>query len=119
MLAAPQSWTCDRCDVTVQWMSGHENNARLPAHWSEEGEELLCLGCRRDMAAESALADLPEGIPLAERVKLKSRARIEFEIDRDPERPNAKIANSCRTSAAAVQKARERMEAAAAAAAPA
>jgi hypothetical protein len=104
-----QSWTCDRCDVTVQWMAGHEANARLPEHWSKEGGELHCLGCRRDIAGDAALALLDEGTPLADRVKVRNRARVEFEITRDPDRQNAKIASSCHTSAAAVQKARERM----------
>lgn len=104
-----ESWTCERCDVTVQWMSEHVENARLPAHWSQDGDLLHCLGCRRDLAAESIIDGLPESTPLAERVKLKARARVEFEINRDPERPNGKIAKSCRTSAASVQKARDRM----------
>jgi hypothetical protein len=109
MAVEAQSWTCDRCDVTVQWMPEHEANARLPEHWSKEGGELHCLGCRRDIAGDAALAQLDEGTPLADRVKIRNRARVEFEIKRDPERPNARIANSCHTSAASVQKTRERM----------
>ena len=52
---------------------------------------------------------MPESTPLAERVKLKAHARVEFEISRDPERPNGQIAKACRTTAASVQKGRERM----------
>jgi hypothetical protein len=104
-----QSWTCDRCEVSVQWMAEHQANAGLPAHWSREDEGLLCLGCRRELAGESALADIDESMPVAERVKLRSRARLEFEINRDPGRANSLIARSCHTSAAVVKKARERM----------
>jgi hypothetical protein len=109
MPAEAQTWTCDQCSVTVSWMPEHEENAQLPAHWSREGDELLCLGCRRDQAGELALAGMDEGTPVAERVKIKSRARIEFEINRDPERPDNRIASACHTSAATVRKARERM----------
>jgi hypothetical protein len=109
MSVEAKTWTCDRCDVTIQWMPEHQANAGLPAHWSKDGDELHCLGCRRDIAGDLALAELEEKTPLAERVKVRNRARVVFEIERDPERPNAKIANSCHTSSAAVQKTRERM----------
>lgn len=104
-----KSWTCDRCEVTVQWMAGHEAAVDLPDNWVREGELLHCLGCRRDVAAESALIDLPEKTPLNDRVKLQSQARIEFEIQRVPEKTDGEVAKACRSSAAAVKKARVRL----------
>ncbi len=93
----------------MQWMSGHEANAQLPTAWSQEGDVLHCLVCRRDLAAEAAMEGLPEETPLAERVQLKAYARVEFEISRDPERRDGEIAKSCRTTAASVRRGRERL----------
>ena len=47
--------------------------------------------------------------PAAERQKLRSHARIDFEVKRDPERPDNLIAKSCHTSIIAVRKARARL----------
>jgi hypothetical protein len=91
-------------------MADFEQNSQFPAHWSKENGLLHCLGCRRDLAAEAALEDTPEDMPLAERVQLKRQGRLDFEIKRDPEAQNGQIAKACGTSAASVAKARERLE---------
>jgi hypothetical protein len=109
MTVAAKSWTCDNCAVNVQWAQPHQENAGFPDHWRVVDDELLCLSCRRDAAGEAGLIGIGAETPIAERVKLRSRARIEFEISRDPGRPNNKIASTCHTSAAVVKKARERM----------
>ena len=109
MTVAAKSWTCSRCAVTVQWAPEHQENARFPEHWRVVDDELLCLGCRRDVAADAGVAGLPEDTPAAERVQLRSRARIEFEINRDPGQANNRIAHACHTSTAVIKKARERM----------
>ena len=109
MTVEAQTWTCERCTVTVQWMTGHDADTALPSHWSKDEDGVHCLSCRRELAAENALEGHPEGLPNAERAKLRARARVEFEINRDPERPNNKIASACGTSGASVQKARDRM----------
>ncbi|MDP9189432.1 MAG: hypothetical protein M3O25_09315 [Actinomycetota bacterium] len=102
------SWTCRRCEVTVSWMEGTERPA-LPPSWVAEGEEIYCLGCRRDLAGEAALLELAEDAPADQRQQRRSHARIEFEIGRDPSRPDNRIAKSCRTSVIAVRKARQRL----------
>lgn len=105
-----ESWSCARCEVTVQWMAGHEKpDHGIPAHWIEEDGVLYCLGCRRERAAEAGGEAAPDGTSLADRTKLQSHARIEFEITRDPARSNSEIARACRTSGTAVGKARERL----------
>jgi hypothetical protein len=89
-------------------MAGTER-PELPANWVEQDGEAYCLGCRRDMAAEEGLADAPEDLPTAERLKLSAAARVDFEVSRDPNRANGKIASACRTSIPAVRKSRERL----------
>src|SRR5919106_1051568 len=80
--AAAQAHTCGRCEVTASWMPG-TLRPDLPTGWIVEGAECFCLNCRRERAAEAV--DVNEEIPAAERTKLRSQAKIEFEIRRDPE----------------------------------
>ena len=102
------SWTCSRCEMTVSF-SPEVERPRLPATWLRERGELYCLACRRDMAGEASLEGIDESIPNEKRLQLRSQARIEFEIKRDPERADNQIAKACRTSTVAVRKARARL----------
>jgi hypothetical protein len=103
-----RAWTCARCEVTIRWMPGHER-AGLPQGWMKKGGEAYCLGCRRALAADAAVAAGPADASLEDRAKQRRIALIEFEIDRDPERPNGEIARTVRCSVPAVVKARQRM----------
>ena len=103
-----EGWTCDRCQVTVSWMDGVKK-AELPANWAEENGEVYCLGCRREIAAEAGLGEDPEEGTAETRRKLRSAARIEFELKRNPDGMDARIAKACHTSIPAVRKARERL----------
>jgi hypothetical protein len=101
-------WTCARCEVTVSF--SHEvERPRLPSTWSRENGELYCLGCRREMAGDAGVALLDEGASPDVRHRAHSQARIDFEIGRDPERPDNQIAKACRTSTLAIRKARVRL----------
>ncbi len=102
------SWTCARCTVTVSWAAGAAT-PELPASWVSDGDGIYCLGCRRDLAGEAGIVDLDEDAPAEQRQRQRSHARIEFEIGRDPSRPDNRIAKSCHTSVIAVRKARARM----------
>ena len=82
---------------------------RLPANWVEEDDELYCLSCQREMAGEAGLAGLEEDASDQKRTQLRSQARIEFEIKRDPERQDNQIAKACGTSTVSVRKARDRL----------
>lgn len=106
--AAATDWTCERCGVTVSFMAGAADPG-MPSSWVDRDGVLHCLGCRREMAGEAGTAELPEDAPAADRQKRHSHARIEFEIARDPERPDQQIAKACHTSVVAVRKARERL----------
>ena len=70
-----------------------------------------CLSCRRALATEDADAAAPKTATREERAKIRTQALIEFEIDRDPDRPNGEIAKVVRCSVPAVLKARKRLEA--------
>lgn len=106
--AAAVDWTCERCGVTVSFMADAPNPG-MPATWVDREGVLHCLGCRRDLAGEAGTADMPEDAPAADRQKRHSHARIEFEVSRDPARPDNQIAKSCHTSVVAVRRARDRL----------
>jgi hypothetical protein len=99
-------WTCERCEVTASWMAGTAR-PELPKGWVVEESEVYCLNCRRERASENV--EIAEDVPAAERQKLRSQARIEFEIRREPELPDNRIAKACHTSPIAVRKARLRI----------
>jgi hypothetical protein len=95
--------------VTVSFSPDVER-PRLPTTWVREDGELYCLSCRRDMAAEAGLEGVDEDIPRQKRLQIRSQARIDFEIQRDPSREDNRIAKACGTSTFAVRKARARLE---------
>jgi hypothetical protein len=102
------AWTCGRCEVTASWMPEVERPA-MPADWAEVEGVLYCLGCRRELAGEAGVLAVPDEASAEKRQQLRAHARIEFEVTRDPERPDNRIAKACRTSIPSVQKARERL----------
>lgn len=112
--AAPTSeqpsagWTCARCEMTVTF-SNEVEHPRLPATWSNENGVLYCLSCRREMAGDAGVESLEEDAPSDARQRARSQGRIEFEINRNPKRPDNEIAKACRTSTLAVRKARTRL----------
>lgn len=101
-------WTCERCQVTVSFMPDVKS-PRLPSSWADVEGVLHCLNCRRELAGEAGLEGMPEDAPASERQKFRSHARIEFEVVRDPDRPDNQIAKACHTSIIAVRKARQRL----------
>jgi hypothetical protein len=106
-----QKWRCQRCDVTISYMPGHERKAP-PAGWDTKGGVSHCLRCRRAEAADAAIEKAPAGTTREERAKIRATAVLEFEILRDPDRPNGEIAKVVRCSVPAVLKSRRRLEAA-------
>ena len=109
MTTTATTWTCARCDVTASWMPGVER-PEIPPGWAQDNGHAHCLICRRELAAEQALAAAGD-VPATERQKLQASARVEFEIGRDPDRGDGEIAKACSSSIAAVKKARERLSA--------
>ena len=94
--------------MTVGWMAGHDA-PKLPAHWSKTGGKLLCLSCRREVAAEKRVAKMPKTASVTERAAKMTEARLDFEVTRAPERGDAEIAKACKSTVASVKKARQRL----------
>jgi hypothetical protein len=107
---ASQKWRCNDCDVTISYMPGHERTGP-PAGWETKGSKSFCLRCRRNAAAEDAIEAAPASTSREERAKLRAAAILDFEILRDPNRPNGEIAKVVRCSVPAVLKSRKRVEA--------
>lgn len=107
---AGTSYVCARCGVVIRWMPGHEQRTGLPKGWKKERGETYCLGCRRERAAEAGIAAVGETLSLADRARMRTMALVEFEIRRDPERPNGEIAKVARCSVPAVAKVRRKLE---------
>ena len=105
-----QRWRCERCDVSITYMAGHESN-EPPAGWAKDGGKSHCLRCRRAQAAEEAIERAPADTTREERAKIRAAAILDFEILRDPDRPNGEIAKVVRCSVPAVVKSRRRIEA--------
>jgi hypothetical protein len=101
-------WTCARCGVNVSWTADVER-PKMPATWVREGDELYCLGCRRERAGEAAVIGLDEGASLQQRHKAGTRARIDFEMKRRPDLQDTRIAQTCSTNIKAVQLSRVRL----------
>jgi hypothetical protein len=105
-----QVWRCERCDVSISYMAGHERKGP-PAGWeTKSGGKSHCLRCRRADAAEMAIEKAPDNTTREERAKIRAAAILDFEILRDPDRPNGEIAKVVRCSVPAVVKSRRRIE---------
>ena len=100
MAAEAIRWSCSRCEVSVGRIDGEP--ALLPATWSQAEGQVLCLTCSRAQAGEVAMESASDSTSREDLVKVRRTALIEFEIDRVPEAANRTIAQSCRTSSAAV-----------------
>jgi hypothetical protein len=94
--------------MTLSW-TADAANPELPSTWTHEDDGFYCLACRRDRAGDASVDDLPGDAPLAIRQRTRFQGRIDFEIQRDPDRPDNRIAKACRTSTLAVRKARTRL----------
>lgn len=105
--ATAKKWTCDECGVTVSRLGGEK--VELPASWVSSKEGTFCLLCRRERAAQAALAAAPTE-SLEDRAKLRRAALVEFEVRRRPGHGNGEIAKACRSSVAAVVAARKRLK---------
>jgi hypothetical protein len=101
------SWLCDRCGMTASVAGGEQ--IALPSGWAEGDEGRFCLICRRERAAEAALDEAPADASHKARADLRRDAILGFEVSRDPERPNAAIAQACRSSVSAVASVRSRL----------
>lgn len=90
--------------MTVSYAAGSSVPER-PSGWGEDSGELHCLNCRREIVISAATAIDDRSQP-TERRKVGQRAVAEFELRRDPDRRDAVIAKSIRTTRSLVTQAR-------------
>jgi len=105
--ATASEWQCDRCGMTTSRQGGEK--IALPDNWVNSDEGQFCLACRRERAAEAALDAGPADSTHKVRADLRRDAILGFEVSRDPERPNAVIAQVCKSSVSAVASTRSRL----------
>jgi hypothetical protein len=95
--------------MTARFMPEVAGLYELPANWDEVNGIAYCLGCRRDLAGEAKAATLSDGDSPADRVRADAEGRIEFELTRDPDRCDTRIARACGTNVLLVRRVRERL----------
>jgi len=134
-----REWVCARCGLLVHYLPGFEVPA-LPFGWVVERGSPSCLSCRRDAVAQEARAAAVEagegkrGQTAAEReavqrlnagltqgTQRKARrrgsknpgafGRALAELRRDPNRPNAAVADAAGVGQKTVARARTRLRA--------
>jgi hypothetical protein len=95
--------------MTVRFMPGMLNLSESPANWGEENGISYCLSCRREMAGEAKAAALNgDGTP-ANRLRADAEGKVEFELGRDPDRCDTRVARICGTNVIVVRQVRERL----------
>ena len=80
----------------------------MPSSWDEVDDIAYCLSCRRKMAGEARAAAIP-GQASADSVRADAEGRVEFELDRSPDRCDTRIARACGTNVFLVKQVRERL----------
>lgn len=101
-------WSCARCQVSVGRMDGR--GSPLPDTWTRSEGLTYCLSCSRARAADAAMDSAPEAASREDRVRLRRKALIAFEIDRAPAAPDRVIAGACRTSSMTVAAVRDELD---------
>jgi hypothetical protein len=94
--------------MTVRFMPGAVDLEGLPADWEQLNGIAYCLSCRRKLAGEAKASSLLEAEP-AERLRADAEGRIEFELSRDPDRCDTRIARASGTNVFLVRQVRERL----------
>lgn len=102
-------WTCARCGVTATVMPGAAKLFEPPASWEQLNGVSYCLGCRRTLAGEAKAAAVSDEHSAAERLRANAEGRIEFELQRMPDRCDTRIARACGTNVLTVKQVRERL----------
>jgi hypothetical protein len=81
----------------------------MPADWDQLNGISYCLRCRREMAGEARAETLREEEAAADLPRVGAEGRVEFELGRDPDRCDTRIARACCTNIIVVRQVRERL----------
>lgn len=90
-------------------MPGAIDPGGFPPNWDALNGITYCLSCLRKLAGEARAASLTEDGSPADRVRLDTEGRIEFELRRDPDRCDTRVARACGTNVFLVKHVRERL----------
>jgi hypothetical protein len=90
-------------------MPGMAALTELPASWEQMNGVAYCLGCLRKLAGEARAAALTGAESPADRVRADAEGRIEFELKRDPDRCDTRVARATGTNVLLVRQVRERL----------
>jgi hypothetical protein len=90
-------------------MPGTADLGGLPRSWEEMNGIMYCLHCRRLMAGEARAATLHDEDSQVDRVRADAEGRVEFELNRDPDRCDTRVARLCSTNVIVVRQVRERL----------
>jgi hypothetical protein len=95
--------------MTARFMPGAPNLPDMPPSWEEENGIAYCLSCRRKMAGEAKAAMLRFEEENADLIRADAEGRVEFELQRSPDRCDTRIARACGTNVIVVRQVRERL----------
>jgi hypothetical protein len=95
--------------MTARFMPGVLDLFELPPNWDEVNGIAYCLSCRREMAGEAKAATLLDEDPGLDPPRARAEGRIEFELGRDPDRCDTRIARACGANVLVVRQVRERL----------
>jgi len=80
-----------------------------PASWEELNGVAYCLACRRKLAGDAKVKRLTDEHSPGDRHRAHAEGRIEFELRRDPDRCDTRVARSSSTNVVLVRKVRDRV----------
>jgi hypothetical protein len=95
--------------MTARFMDGAGGPSGLLPNWEALNGIHYCLGCRRQLAGETRAATLALEDSPAERLRADAEGRVEFELSRNPDRCDTRIARACGTNVVVVRQVRERL----------
>jgi len=92
-------------------MPGALNLSEMPPSWDEVNGIAYCLACRRKMAGEAKAGAVRVEETGADPIRANAEGRVEFELERTPDRCDTRIARACGTNVIVVRGVRERLAA--------
>jgi hypothetical protein len=95
--------------MTARFAPGVLRPSEMPSSWEEVNGIPYCLSCRRKIAGEARAATLRFEEEGADLVRADAEGRVEFELNRSPDRCDTRIARACGTNVIVVRQVRERL----------
>ena len=90
-------------------MRGGGDRDGPPASWEELNGVAYCLACRRKLAGDAKVNALEDGSSPGDRQRAHAEGRLEFELRRDPDRCDTRIARASSTNVVLTRRVRDRL----------